>query len=58
MMDAKSGQQGFTDGVARNVSLDYDGRLYVIDDGERVSRTWIDPNRERDQRLIVAGSPS
>src|SRR5271166_2041220 len=34
MMDAKSGQRVFTDGGARNVLRDDDGRQCVIDDGE------------------------
>jgi hypothetical protein len=47
-MDAKSDQRVFTDGGARNVLRDNDGRQYVIDDRERVSRIWIDSNREPD----------
>jgi hypothetical protein len=48
MMDARSGQRVFTDGGARNVLRDNDGRQYVIDDRERVSHIWIEPNREPD----------
>jgi hypothetical protein len=58
MMDAKSGPRVFTDGGARNVWRDDDGRQDVIDDGERVCRIRIDPNREHDQPVAVAGSPS
>jgi hypothetical protein len=58
LMNAKSGQRVFTDGGARNLLRDDDGRQYVIDDGERVSRIQIDPNREHDQPVVVAGSPS
>jgi hypothetical protein len=31
---------------------------YLIEEGERVSRDWIDPNREHDQPIIVLGSSS
>ena len=56
-MPAKSGQRVFTDGGARNVLRD-DGRQYLIDDREPVSRIGIEPNREQDQPVVVAGSPS
>jgi hypothetical protein len=58
MMDAESDQRVFADGGARNVLRDDDTRQYVIDDAERVSRIWIDPNRGHDQPVVVAGSPS
>jgi hypothetical protein len=58
MMDAKSGQGGFTDGGAWDVLRDDNDRHYVIDDGERVSRIWIDPNPEHDRPVVVSGSPS
>jgi hypothetical protein len=45
-------------GGARNVLRDDDGRQYLFDDAERVSRIGIVPNREHDQPVVVAGSPS
>ena len=57
MKDAKSGQRVFIDDDARNILREV--RLqYLIEEGERVSRDWIDPNREHDQPIIVLGSSS
>jgi hypothetical protein len=57
-MPAKSAQRVCTYGGARNVLSNDEGRQYIIADREPVSRIGINPNREHDRPVVVAGTPS